>query len=492
MAAFPTLPGADSEPVARTYGTPQSTSAAWSVGGRIGGQLIQLVGFVVLSHLLGPRSYGVMSVAGVFIGFAQIFTDIGIGPAVVTRPNLTEGYLTAAFVVNAASGVVIAAIVAPCGLLLAAWFDLPSLRWVVPVLCIGFVVSVSPVSLALLEREFRFRSVALIEVGAALVSQVGAIILASAGGGLLSLALMPVMSAALISGGAICVAGWWPHKAFTRNDLRVLRDYVAPLAIFNSVTFWSRNSDNLVIGKIFGPGMLAYYSRAYALMLAPIQQVNTALDRFLQAAFAADRTHLLGLARRHRAAEATAAAFGFTLCAITVPISDDLVRTVFGSRWAPMSPLLAILAASIAPQVVTGVNGSLLRATGNTRLLLRLGSINAALFVIAVVTAAMWSVNAVAWSLTGVSYLTVLVTLAPTARKVGLDLRPILTAIVRQIWPPACLLLILLGFRHVHAPDARGGRLALELGIATLGASMIAFRSRKHWAEVVRNHAGSD
>jgi PST family polysaccharide transporter len=431
-----------------------------------------------------------MSVAGIFVGFAQIFTDIGIGPAVVTRPNLTESYLTAAFVVNAASGVVIAALVAPCGLLLAAWFGLPSLRWVVPVLCVGFVVSVSPVSLALLEREFRFRSVALIELGAALVSQVGAIILASAGGGLLSLALMPVMSAALISVGAMCVAGWWPRQAFSRNDLRSLRDYVAPLAIFNVVTYWSRNSDNLVIGKIFGPAMLAYYSRAYALMLAPIQQVNTALDRFLQAAFAADRTHLLGLARRHRAAEATAAAFGFTLCAVTVPISGDLVRTVFGSRWDPMAPLLAILAASIAPQVVTGVNGSLLRATGNTRLLLRLGSINATLYVVAAVIAAMWSVDAVAWSLAGASYLTVLVTLAPTARKVGLDLRPVLVAIVRQIWAPAGLLLLLVGFRLLHAPDARSGRLGIELGIAALGASVIAIRTRKHWAEVVHHSAG--
>jgi len=51
-------------------------------------------------------------------------------------------------------------------------------------------------------------------------------------------------------------------------------------------------------------------------------------------------------------------------------------------------------------------------------------------------------------------------------------------------------LLLLVGFRHLHAPDARSGRLGIELGIAALGASVIAIRTRKHWAEVVHHSAG--
>lgn len=466
------------------YGPPQAGAAAWSLGGRLIAQAVQIGGFIVLARLLGPHDFGIVAIATIFVSFSQIFTDLGVGPAVVARTELTEEYLSTAFWLNAVSGLVVALAVAPIGLLLAAWFDLSALRWVMPVLSLGFVFSVSAVSVALLEREFRFRAIAAIDIAGVLVAQAVTVILAETGYGIAGLALTSVVAAVVTSALALLLAGWRPRARATRSDFRALRMYAVPLIGFNAVNYWARNIDNLLIGRVFGANPLAFYSRSYQLMLVPIQQVNYALDRFLQVAFARDVRDRELLERRHRRAETMVAYFGFTACALIAPSASDIVREVFGGPWHPMARLLAIFALSIGPQVVTGVNGALMRATGDTRLLFRLGLINAGLFVVGMAIATIWSVEAVAWAFVAVAYLTMPLTVVPTCRHLGFRIRATLLAVVKAVPLPAVLYGVLEALHAAGRHQSPGLRLGLQAGVALLVVPMIVGVARRSYREI--------
>jgi PST family polysaccharide transporter len=49
------------------------------------------------------------------------------------------------------------------------------------------------------------------------------------------------------------------------------------LTQFNVLNYWARNLDNFLIGRFWGASALGLYSRAYQLLLLPLQQVTTPL-----------------------------------------------------------------------------------------------------------------------------------------------------------------------------------------------------------------------
>lgn len=423
------------------FGVAKVSSNYWSLGGRMSAQMVHVVGFVILSYAIAPEDFGILAAAIIFTGFAQVFTDLGIGPAVVAQQRVTSQYLSTAFWLNAASGVVLLGCVALVAFPLASWLGYPDLVWVIPVTGLSLALSVSAVSIAILERQFRFRTLAVLEMVAAAAGQACAVALSFLGHGLLGLALVQPVAAAVLTIGGLRAAGWRPSMRFSRSDYHELRRYVTPLILANSMNYWARSFDDLLVSKAFGPSALAFYGRAYQLMLAPVMQATLALGRVYQAAFSSDARAARRLEVRYRFAEAEVALFGLAVSGVMVLNSQDLVAAVFGPAWAPMGELLTIFALSIGPQVVTSANGAILRATGQTRLLLRVSAINSVLLMCAVAAAALISVRAVAWAVVAHSLVAVPLTLVPVCRRLGFSGRLLAIELLRATTFPAVLVI---------------------------------------------------
>lgn len=62
----------------------------WTLIGFGGSQFIRLVGNLVLARLLFPEAFGLMALVNVFMHGLQMFSDFGIGPAVIQNPRGDE------------------------------------------------------------------------------------------------------------------------------------------------------------------------------------------------------------------------------------------------------------------------------------------------------------------------------------------------------------------------------------------------------------------
>mgnify|MGYP003355956282 CR=1 FL=1 len=77
------------------------TGVFWSTVQKYSGLVVQLVISAVLARLIAPEDFGVVAVATVIISFFGIFSDLGVGAAVIQNKTLTDAATGAATVILA-------------------------------------------------------------------------------------------------------------------------------------------------------------------------------------------------------------------------------------------------------------------------------------------------------------------------------------------------------------------------------------------------------
>ncbi len=60
----------------------------WTVGARLTAQVVTWAITLIVIRILSPADYGLLAMATVFIGFLAMFSEFGLGSAIVQRPDI--------------------------------------------------------------------------------------------------------------------------------------------------------------------------------------------------------------------------------------------------------------------------------------------------------------------------------------------------------------------------------------------------------------------
>src|SRR3954469_6504251 len=66
---------------------------AWTGGIKWAGQLLSWSSTLIVARILSPNDYGLVSMASAYLGLITLFSEFGIGIAVITIRDLTEAQL---------------------------------------------------------------------------------------------------------------------------------------------------------------------------------------------------------------------------------------------------------------------------------------------------------------------------------------------------------------------------------------------------------------
>ena len=383
--------------LAQTAGQQRASRAfAWTTASGLFQQLLQFGSSIVLARLLLPSDYGLIAVVGSAMVFAAMFTDLGLGAAVIHHDAPTRSFLSTVFWINASAGVVLTLICGGAGYLLAYVYGEPQLRSLMWIGALTFALDLRIVQTALLSRSMRFRQLAIIETASALIGIATGITAAVLGAGASSLVLGPVSTTITASIGLWVAVGWQPLLAFSREDARETIQFGKGLVGFNFVNYWARNADNLLLARVTSAAQLGLYSRAYALMMAPLAQVNQMAGRVLFPVLARAR------AKPKEAGELWFRATKLLLVGVA-PIAlafataaPAFLATLYGPRWRGAVPLLELLSTAGLLQLFPAACGQVYYAFGATQELFRRGLISSVLTVLAIAAGLPWGAVGVA------------------------------------------------------------------------------------------------
>jgi PST family polysaccharide transporter len=123
------------------------------------------------------------------------------------------------------------------------------------------------------------------------------------------------------------------------------------------LNYAARNVDNIVIGNYEGPAALGYYTRASALFLLPLQQLNGPLGRVALPVLSRLQDDSDRYRRYIRASSLVIAYFAFPIYAVAAATADPLIEILLGPSWAPTATLFALLSIAGVAQAIGNLQG---------------------------------------------------------------------------------------------------------------------------------------
>ena len=345
---------------------------SWTVIDIWGRQAVNLLIFLVLARLLTADDFGLVALAAVFVLFAQIVVDQGLGDALIQRREITRSHIDTAFWVAVATG----ALLTGAGLILAGpiadLLNEPDLAPILSVLSLTFVMSaMNSIQIALLRRELAFRSLAIRSLVAAAGGGVAGVLLAVLGFGAWALVGQLVASAALSVVTLWAVSPWRPSLHASREHFRELFSFGINVMGTDVLNYLSRNMDNLLIGVFLGTTPLGFYAVAYRILEVSQTALVQVTRKVTFPAFSQlqdDRERMRRAYFRVTRAASVVILPGYVALALVAP---ELTVTLFGAKWAESGPVASILFLIGPVLSVQAFSFALLNAAGHPNISLR-------------------------------------------------------------------------------------------------------------------------
>jgi len=365
--------------------------SALTVGSEVAKQVLWIISTIVLARLLSPSDNGLIAMAIVVTGFIDLFKDLGLSAATIQRAQVNHQQASTLFWINIGVSVGLALITAAFAPAVAWFYADARLFEITTVLATGFVLGGLTIQhKALLTRQMRFNILAIIEVSAVTVSTVVGIVAAFAGFGYWSLVLMKLAGAPAEIVATYLVCPWRPGRPRWGKTVRAMLAFGGNLTGYKMVNYLVRNVDNLLIGRIYGPLQLGLYAKAYALLLMPLQRINTPVSTVAIPAL----SRLVDQPERYRQAYINIQA---KVCLVTMPLvafmvgtANWLVLVLLGPQWVQAGTIFAWLGISGLIEPFSYTTIWLFLTQNRTRQQFYWGIISSTLMVSAIVVGLPW------------------------------------------------------------------------------------------------------
>jgi len=318
---------------------------AVAVGAQVAKLALQIGTVMVLARLLSPDDFGLTGMAATLTGFLGLFRDGGLGTATVQRHTVTHEQLSTLFWINVAIGAGLAALTIALAPALVRFYGEPRLFWIVIISGVAFVFNgLLTQHGALMSREMRFATQAQIDLTSLAISSAVGVVMAFLGWRYWSLVAMGVVGP-IVSAAGVWVAVPWVPGPPRRNCGVLSMLHFGGLATLNGfLVFLAWNTDNILLGRFWGPHALGLYGRAYQLATLPVEQWTGTLSGVALSGLSAIQHDADRLSRSFLRAYSLLLSVTLPI-AITCPLfAEEIIHVLLGPKWLEVVPIFRLLA----------------------------------------------------------------------------------------------------------------------------------------------------
>jgi O-antigen/teichoic acid export membrane protein len=367
-------PAPEAAPAASIAGTAVRGSM-WTVGGYATGQIVRFASNLILTRLLFPAVFGEMALVSIFMQGLQMFSDVGIAPAIVQSQREDHRFLNTAWTIASGRGWLLWMGSWIIAFPVAAFYDQPLLKWLIPVAGFDAVLrGMESTAVYTSQRHLRLERLTLMDLGTQVVGILATIALvlvdravygpnhpgavwAVVIGGLFGTASHLVLSFTILPGRIRHRPVW------DREAAQSLFRFGRWVFVSSLLTFLAGQADRLVFGKMIPIALLGVYNIAAMLGAMPIQVIQTLGSRVLFPAYAR-RAGQGDLRAIHWRARLPLLLGGGLAVTGLIACGPFLIRVLYDRRYDEAGWILQFLAAGAWFQILESTNSAALLAQG--------------------------------------------------------------------------------------------------------------------------------
>jgi O-antigen/teichoic acid export membrane protein len=316
----------------------------------------------LLAALLGPRAFGVVSLAMVYIAFVQMLLNQGLMAALVQRKELDAEHLDAVFWTNVSLSLGLAGL----SVLFSRWWaganHLPELVAIISTLSVCIPIGgLAIVQIARLQRQMDFKTLSLCANASVVVGGVVGVTMAYGGYGVWALVGQQIAKDICTLGLLWKQGDWRPRARFSWSHLRDLMGFSTSNFVSQLAIFFDAQSGAILMGALFGPIPVGLYRIAERL----VNSVTAVATTSIQSVSLPEFSRLQDKPEELRASIMTCIRLAAT---VTLPALAGLfmvsstIMGIMGPKWVLASGVLKILSILGMLTLFTMFTGPLLQA----------------------------------------------------------------------------------------------------------------------------------
>lgn len=318
----------------------------WNSLGTILSAGMQMLKLFILARILSKSDFGLLAIATMFLGFTEIFANMGIATGLIHKQNITREQYSSVYWFNLILSGFLYGLLCAATPLIANYYNEPTLLKLIPLLSVQLIISaLGKMFYTFKIKELDFKFISIVTILGAFVSVVATIVLALLGYGVYSMAYGAIIQALIVQ-GVFAVAGLKQYRILFHfrlkeiSDILIIGGYQLATQV---IDYAAAKLDVFLIGRFFGSEVLGLYNLAKEFVMKIIQVINPIITNVAAPAFARFQDDLAKMRHNYGNILTMLSFINFPIFAAFFVFAEPVTLIIYGKEMMDVAWFLRIL-----------------------------------------------------------------------------------------------------------------------------------------------------
>lgn len=307
-----------------------------------GGSLV--VATILLARILDPADFGLIAIVTAIVVILESVIDGGFSAALIQKLNPTDQDYQTVFLLNTMSALALVLLINAFAHSIVLFFGQTELLKILRILSITPIITATiMVQRTKAIKSLQFKTLAKFTILSNIIAGIVSLIMAYNGQGVWSLVCLTILSRIIESFLFFVQIRWRPTFRFSSKSFKELFSFGSNLLISSILNSIFSNIYKLVIGKLYNPVLLGFYTQADNLKSYSTIRLMGIVDKVsypLLSKIQNDDTKLIEVTKKLLRTSS------FISCCLSVGIivsSENIIINLLGVKWITVAHYLKII-----------------------------------------------------------------------------------------------------------------------------------------------------
>ena len=316
----------------------------WSFVQQFSTQLTTFIVQLILVRFISPADFGLIGMLVVFIGIGTVIIDGGMTSSLIRDNNANDSDYSTIFYYTLTCSIIVYFIFYSLTPFIAKFYNQNNLIKIGRVYGLTFIFStLGTVQNIILIKKMKFKAQAIITIPPLFLGGIFGVILSIYNFGAWSLIYSMLATSILTSLSLWIFSGWRPLLEFNIIKFKKHFNYGYKMSISSALDNLFTNIYPILIGKLYNPSIVGYYTRANSLMMLPVGNISIILNRVVFPLFSKVQDDIIELKKIYKKIMQIIFYILAPTTALMILLSREIVILLFTEKWVPIIPIFQVL-----------------------------------------------------------------------------------------------------------------------------------------------------